>query len=141
MTTEDTAPATTDAARLAVSEVGLTYPTHTGDPLFVAYAWFKVSDGAGFVLLVKGAKLLRNRDTGAYFVQMPSEPKLARCREPGCGGRNATHARYCNWCRAELRPDRADGWFIDVVQAANTPTRAAITAALAAEHERRAVPK
>ena len=119
-----------------VTEIKLTYPDFSGTRNLVAYAEFTVSDEPGLALRIRSAKLMR--DATGYFVQMPHEAKTARCPAVGCIGRNATHANFCNWCGFKLNPTNPRGWFIDTASPENRETRDWITAAMVAEHERRA---
>lgn len=122
-------------AQLAITHVDLIYPhAGTGEPALVAYASFRISDGAGFDLYVKSAKLMRDDRTG-YFVQLPHEPRRAKCAK--CRGRNPDHAPFCSWCGAGQPDAKERGYFYDVVVPANVATRAAILHALVDEHKRR----
>ena len=51
--------------------------------------------------VVRDCKLIRLRDTGRLMVAMPTRKQTARC---GCGDKNTTDARYCNWCGCCLPP-------------------------------------
>lgn len=121
-----------------ITNVNLVYPDRGGDPALVAFVTFAVEDGQGFSLGVKSAKLMCDRQN-QFYILMPSEPKKRRCANRACHWRNAIHAPYCNGCAAPLYPQRSEGWFIDVVPPLNAETRAAITAAVVAEHNRQRV--
>lgn len=111
----------------------LTYPERRrpADSL-IAYCVFKLSDGKGFELVVKSARL--KWDYGKYLLSLPAEPKLMRCAN--CSRQNADHANYCNWCGHALAPQGPKGWFMDVVCPTNQITRDAMLRAAVEEHER-----
>jgi hypothetical protein len=111
----------------------LTYPNQRrADDSLIAFVCFKLSDGRGFELVVKSARL--KWDHGKYLLSLPSEPKLMRCVK--CSRQNADHASYCNWCGSALVPQGPKGWFMDVVCPTNQITRDAMLRAAAEEHER-----
>jgi DNA-binding cell septation regulator SpoVG len=120
-----------------IAEVSLEYPPDGGEPGLVAYADFRLSHpiaGGEFSVWVKGVRLMRG-DRGNYFVQLPHEPRKVRCVH--CARRAPAHARYCNWCGGTLNPGTGVGHFYETVVPTNRETRAAIVAAVVAEHDRR----
>lgn len=122
---------------MTISEVNLTYPNgpHREDGL-VAYATMRLS-GDGLTFFVKSMKLMCDTRTLSFFVQMPHEPRRVRCPATSCVGRNADHANWCNWCGAKLVPVSDRGWFYDLLVPADQDTRAAVLAALVAEHRKK----
>lgn len=117
---------------------GLTYPNQPSRPegrkgTLVAYCWFKLDDGAGFVLHIKSARLKLD-DFGHFFLSLPAEARQAKC--PTCSRQNADHVNYCNWCGGPLAPADRKGWFMDTVCPSNAETRAALLSAAVEEHNR-----
>lgn len=86
---------------LRVTKVEVTTPPYPSGAL-VAWAWVQIEDEAGIGFTIRDLRVVRVRDE--IKIIMPNAPRMAKCSQGECRGRNSLKACYCNWCGQPLVP-------------------------------------